>query len=180
LDLAQEMKDKIGMMGASIWSMVVAYFNQDFEHVENLSTYCLELNKEVGVLLVDISSYKSLFLVMLRVDKWLRARENLMQYLTLVLETPGYEYDQRLFIMGMAGVAAGLDQYVNAARLLGTVEAQFESFYKPMDPWDQDMCDRISSVVHSHLKELDFNDAWCAGRELSLEQAIKEAQKITP
>jgi hypothetical protein len=82
--------------------------------------------------------------------------------------------------MGMAGVALGLGQYDNAAQLLGTVEAQFECFYKPLDAWDQDTFDWLSLEVHNQLDEVTFTAAWSAGRELTLDQAITEAQQITP
>jgi hypothetical protein len=103
-----------------------------------------------------------------------------LKYLPLVHNSPGYEYDVRLFIMGMAGVAAGVGQYEDAARLLGTVEAQLESFYKPLDPWDQVEFDWISSEVHLKLNEMTLAAAWEAGRQLTLEQAIAKARQITP
>jgi predicted ATPase/DNA-binding CsgD family transcriptional regulator len=177
--LAQEMKDKFGMMGAYVWLANVAFSNQDFERVVSLSMSCLELNQEVGVIMFQIVAYKCLFEAMLRQEKWMSARDYLLQYLPLILNTPGYEYDQRLFIMGMAGVAAGLEQFGNVARLLGAVEAQLENFYKPLDPWEQDTFNWIYCRVNSHLDEPTLAAAWSAGRKLTLEQAITEAQQIS-
>jgi len=66
------------------------------------------------------------------------------------------------------------------ARLLGVVESQFEGFYKPLDTWDQAEFDRIADEVRHQLDKVTFQAPWSAGRELTLEQAITEAQQITP
>ncbi len=180
LALAQEIKDKVGMMNGFTWLGVVAYYKQDFAGMEYLFLSCLELSLAVGETLYQVASYRCLAVVMLHQAKWRQAREYLLKYLSLALKMRGYEYDQRLFLMGMAGLALGLEQFVQAARLLGTVEAQIECFYKPLDAWDQAEFNRISNEVHIQMDAPTFTAAWSAGRELTLEQAITEARLITP
>ena len=70
--------------------------------------------------------------------------------------------------------------FETAARLVRVVEAWFERFCMPLDIWDKAEFGRISKGVRTQLDEPTLAAAWSMGRELTLEQAIAEARKITP
>jgi predicted ATPase/DNA-binding CsgD family transcriptional regulator len=180
LALAQELKDKGGILGAYIGLVVVAYYNRDYETQERLIRSCMELNQEIGAVIIRLTCYRVLARVMLHEGKLTIAREYLLKYLSLAMKSIGYEYDLRLFLSVMARLALELGLLVTAARLLGAVEAQFEGFFKPLDLWDQEEFDLTASEIHHQLDEITFASAWAAGRKLTLEQAIAEAQNITP
>ena len=180
LALAQELKDKRNILGAYIGLVVVAHYNRDYETIERLIRSCMELNQEIGAVIIRLTCYRLLARVMLHKGKLTIAKEYLLKYLSLVMNSSGYEYDLRLFLSVMAGLALELGQFVPAARLLGAVEAGLEGFFKPLDPWDQEEFDRIAGEVQHQLDETTFTSAWAAGRELTLEQAIAEARQITP
>jgi predicted ATPase/DNA-binding CsgD family transcriptional regulator len=178
--LAQELKDKSGMMMASNFIGGIAVSNQDYVRGEEILQMCLKLGKETGSITYQLASNRFLAYIMIHQLKLMRAREYLLKYLSMAEQTSGYEYDLRCFIACMAGVAQGTGKFVTAARFLGAVEAQFESFFKPLDRWDQAEFDWIVGQVYSQLDEATFTSAWAEGRGLTLDQAIDEARQITP
>jgi tetratricopeptide (TPR) repeat protein len=185
LILAQELKNKIGIMSAYIGLGEIAYFSQDFEQMETYFQASFELSRETGALIYQMFSLRNLGIATLRQGNLTRSRNYYLQNLSLSekviwVENEWAKYDVNTFILGMAGIALDLGQLTQAARLLGVVDAQFESFFKPLDIWDQAEFNRISSEAHSQLNEVTFTAAWSAGRELTLETAIAEAILITP
>ena len=78
----------------------------------------------------------------------------------------------------MAGVAADLGRFDRAARLLGAAEAYFDTFFKPLDPWEQAEFDRIAALARERLDDKTYVTAWTEGRALTLDQAIQEAKVV--
>jgi hypothetical protein len=60
------------------------------------------------------------------------------------------------------------------------VEKEFESFFKPLDIWDQAEFNGIASGVSHRLDDSTFNATSSAGRELTLDQALTEARQVMP
>lgn len=81
-------------------------------------------------------------------------------------------------LTGLAGWAASLAELGKeklAAIMLGSVEALFEGFSKPMDYIDQLEFDRTLQRLHQRLSPNEFNKAWQEGYRLSLSQVLEAA-----
>jgi predicted ATPase/DNA-binding CsgD family transcriptional regulator len=183
--LAQELEDKIGIINALIISGMIAYFSQEFTAMELRYQASSELSRETGALIYQMFSLRNLGIATLRQRNLQRSREYYLENFYLAekanwLENEWAKYDVNTFILGMGGIALELGDITQAARLLGTVEAQFESFFKPLDVWDLAEFNRIAGQVRQRLNEASFTSSWSAGRELSLEQAIAEARQVMP
>jgi tetratricopeptide (TPR) repeat protein len=178
LVLAQEMKDKTTGMVASLFLGLTAYYQQDFDLMETDAQASLALSREVGSPSWRMFSLRTVGIAALRQGQWRRSIEFFLENLSLAQKTAGYEYDLQVFPTYMAGVAADLGRFDRAARLLGATEAQFETFFKPLDPWEQAEFDRIATSARARLDEETLTAAWAKGRALTLDQAIQEAKGV--
>jgi tetratricopeptide (TPR) repeat protein len=84
-------------------------------------------------------------------------------------------------LMGLAGVAASVRQPVQAARLLGAMEAQREALH--IGPMAASYADRVEfdryvAIARAQLDEASFTAAWEEGRAMTLEQAIEYALSV--
>jgi predicted ATPase/DNA-binding SARP family transcriptional activator len=79
-------------------------------------------------------------------------------------------------LVGLAGVAVVRRHPERAARLLGASETLREALKMIVAPIEQSLHQRILAGVHAQLSEQALRDAWQAGRTLTMEQAIAEAE----
>jgi DNA-binding CsgD family transcriptional regulator len=144
----------------------------------------LQLSHKTGTLIDQIFSLRNLGTATLRLGKLKQSSEYYSENEALAekvnwMENEWVKYDLLTFILGMAGIAFEMGDTLTTAWLFGAVEAQFENFFKPLDPWDQAEFDWIVGQVRNQLDEATFASAWAAGRELTLEQAIDEARQVS-
>jgi tetratricopeptide (TPR) repeat protein len=88
----------------------------------------------------------------------------------------GALYIVPLSLEGIAGVASMWRQPELAARLLGAAEARREAIELHRPPIEHALYDRILSTVRAQLAKDVLRHTWQAGRTLTAEQAIKEAE----
>ena len=183
LQLGHELNDRMGIMQVYTGLGSIDYFNQDFKRMETDFLTSLELSKETGELIYTMFSLRNLGIAALRQGDLNRSSEFYLENLALAqnidwVENEWAKYDGITFILGMAGISQALGSVAQSARLLGAVEAHIQGFFKPLDTWDQSEFDRISHETRQQLEPSDFNAAWSAGRQLTFEQAIAEAQLV--
>jgi hypothetical protein len=77
---------------------------------------------------------------------------------------------------GIAGVASMRRRPELAARLLGAAETRREAIELHRPPIEHALYDRILTTVRAQLAEETLRQAWQAGRALTAEQAIAEAE----
>jgi predicted ATPase/transcriptional regulator with XRE-family HTH domain len=81
-------------------------------------------------------------------------------------------------LLGLAGVAAASDRAEDGARLLGAADAIVTFLGAPIFPRDQPVRDRCLSALTAALGEERLAVAREAGRTLTVEQAIAQAQVV--
>ena len=81
-------------------------------------------------------------------------------------------------LLGLAGIAATMDRPRAGARLIGATESLAAFLRAPIFPRDQPVYDRCLAAVRSALGEDQLMAALGIGRDLSLPQAIVEAQTV--
>jgi non-specific serine/threonine protein kinase len=82
-------------------------------------------------------------------------------------------------LAGLAGVAAITGKSEAAARLFGAMEAAYEMLDFKMNELARLVYDPIIANVRKQLGDMAFNATWQAGRTLTIEQAVAEAEHIT-
>jgi predicted ATPase/class 3 adenylate cyclase len=88
---------------------------------------------------------------------------------------PGNEVDITLSLVGLAGVAAELEQPVRAAQLLGAAQAVHESMGRSLTPVERTVIDRYATATRALLGDATFAMMWAEGEKMTLEQAKAEA-----
>jgi predicted ATPase/DNA-binding CsgD family transcriptional regulator len=183
--LGQELKDRYGIMATYTGLGQIDYFKQDFTQMEAHFKASLQLSREIGALIYQMFSLRNLGIAAQRQGHLSRSLDYYSENYALAekvgwVENEWAKYDVNTFVLGMAGIALELGDTAQAARLLGAVEANMEGYFKPLDMWDQAEFNRITGGARQQLDETTFTLAWVEGRGLTLEEAIREAQQITP
>jgi hypothetical protein len=81
-------------------------------------------------------------------------------------------------LLGLAGVAAALGRPEEGARLLGAAEGSAASHGAPIFPRDRPVRDRALAALMATLGEHQLATTRAAGRALTVEEAIGEAQAV--
>jgi tetratricopeptide (TPR) repeat protein len=106
------------------------------------------------------------------------ARARLTEALT-VLQDAGHVWSMPRLLRGLAQVAAAQGQLRRAARLWGAGEAHYQAITGRPPPADRrlvpDPATESLRALRAMMDEEALSDAWAAGQEMSLEQAVAYA-----
>jgi tetratricopeptide (TPR) repeat protein len=136
---------------------------------------CLAVCQQTGEVLRTCYNYVNLAYIAQHEGDHERALGLVRQ--ALQLSRDAKEIDIASFLVTCAGSIAALGELRRAARLLGASEVALECLGAFHQPTDRPEIDRIIAEVRAQLDDTTFQTAWAEGRELTLEQAIKEALK---
>jgi predicted ATPase/class 3 adenylate cyclase len=78
---------------------------------------------------------------------------------------------------GFAWLAAAQGHGARAARLFGAADALRDALGAPLPPADRPNYDRLIGAARSAIGEDQFSAAWSEGRAMTLEQAVREAER---
>jgi len=81
-------------------------------------------------------------------------------------------------LLPLAGISRELGQAAHAAKLLGAVEPLLESAHFQLEKAERMDYERTLAGMRAQLDEATFNAAWAAGRAMSPEEAIAEAERF--
>jgi len=112
--------------------------------------------------------------VALRQGATAQAAAHFIESLSLAQEL-GRARSITLSLAGLAGVACAVSEYMQAVRLLGSVAALLSASNHVLEPMDRSDYERSTAAARTHLGAVTFDQAWAAGQELPLEQAMAEA-----
>ncbi|MFZ2422885.1 MAG: tetratricopeptide repeat protein, partial [Anaerolineae bacterium] len=79
--------------------------------------------------------------------------------------------------LGLAALAAALDQHEMAARMLGATDA-VDQEDRRLHPFERDDYNRLADVARASLGAAAFDVAWAQGRAASFEAAVEETVSI--
>ena len=98
-----------------------------------------------------------------------------MQRGLFIFRELGTGYGLAIALASLAGPIAKLGDYEKAARLLGAADAELESLGTNQQPVDQVGIGQFRSSVREALGEDAFQEAWQAGHDLSIDEALEYA-----
>jgi predicted ATPase/DNA-binding CsgD family transcriptional regulator len=178
LSLSREREDNLEIGCALAYIGEVALLQGDYERAQTLYNEAVPLVRDVG----DKS-----FLVYLlrRAAQVARYQGNfegaaaLYREGLLLASEFRSKFSFAACLAGLAGVALGQGQTVHATQLLGVAVALFGSLQTQLATADRVDYERNVATLRDRLDEAMFAKAWGAGRTLTLDQAIAEAERIT-
>ena len=102
--------------------------------------------------------------------------------------TPTGIYNQRLLMVrdgilyaaGLAAVAAAQGKAVQAARMIGAVDATLEAIGHSMPPQMSAMYERTIKAARACVDEATYIDAWKEGRATPLERFVADTLEQAP
>ena len=155
-----------------LWRM-----KSDYESAKSCYAESLVLSQETGERIRQAIQYGNLGFIAYHQSqpqlavKYIQQGLVIVEELDILPEVPTWLYS-------LAGPIAALGYPLKAALLLGAAEAQLKTIGVELQPADrQDILPIIDSVRHT-LGEEDYQQAWQAGYELTLQQAIEFALRI--
>jgi non-specific serine/threonine protein kinase len=152
-----------------------AYWQGDYAQATVRLEEALALQRELGFAWGMILSLWGLGNVALAQGDEERAARHYRESLALAREHGDNRYVAHA-LAGIAGVAAAWGQPERAARLLGAAEALHETIGVPIFPANRVAFEREVAAVRVALDEDAFGIARTAGRALTLDQAVAEAE----
>jgi ATP/maltotriose-dependent transcriptional regulator MalT len=135
--------------------------------------------RQVGVGHLSAQSLHSLALVLLRDGDRTRADGYFRKSLALFQQL-GDRSGIALCLEGLAEAAVARRAFEPAVMLLSAASAWREANDFPVPPYDRRDYDRVLGAARAGWKRDAFGEAWAAGAEMSLEQAIEHAPSTRP
>ena len=176
LSLFRNLVDKRGLLTTLNALGKLARLQDDYVRAAALYTESLQLAREIVDWRRQVVMLENLGYVALHECDYVRARALFEEGLALYRQCER-AYDLSGYVAGFAGIIGANGKSLQAAQLLGAVEASYQALGTVMAPADRKEYDHILAAVRAQLDEATFNAAWEEGRKMTLEQAIEYALK---
>jgi ATP/maltotriose-dependent transcriptional regulator MalT len=178
LAIFRELGDRRGAAEALFVQGFLAYRQGDYPAAQALMNEVLPISREFGDRRMT-SRTLSILGESARVQGHFAEARTFSQEALPLFQTLGDRWGIALQLLALAGVAAGLGQWVWAARLLGTSAALNETLGASHPPAVQARYDFAVATIRAALGEEPFAAEWREGREMTLEQVLVAPQQVT-
>ena len=179
LVIFRELGDRQGVATVQVSQGLLAYRQGDYPAAQALINKCLPFFLEIEDRHLISRALLISGLIAQAQGHFAEARTFSQEALPL-LQALGDRWGIAMELFSLAGVAAGLGQWVWAARLLGTSAALNETLGVSHPPAVQAWYDYRVATARARLSEEPFAAAWRQGREMTLEQVLVAPQQVTP
>jgi tetratricopeptide (TPR) repeat protein len=154
-----------------------SYFLEDFHQMVDCFQETLQGYRELGIRGFSINCLRYLGTAYKRLEEYDRSAAYFWECISSVqaVDDPKILY---MALAGMGGVAAAIGQPPHAVHLLGAAERSFEGSKMYGEDIFLKEFERDIALAHGQLAEAAFAAAWTEGREMSLEEAVREARQI--
>jgi non-specific serine/threonine protein kinase len=157
---------------------IIAYYQGDDAQAKELIEQSLPVLHEIGDSLAVARAFHTLGLVARRRGHLAEAETLFEQSLNMAQEK-GTRLDVAQAFEGLAGVAGAQGQSERAVRLFGAAETARQVIGAPLPTGIRMDFDRDLGMTRGQLDTSTFEEAWAAGRSMTLEQAIEYARATT-
>jgi non-specific serine/threonine protein kinase len=154
---------------------VIAYYQGDDAQAKELIEQSLPVLQEIGDSVAVARAFHTLGLVARRRGHLTEARILFEKSLNMAQEK-GSRLDVAQAFEGLAGVACAQGQSDRAVRLFGAAETARQVIGAPLPTGIRMDFDRDLAMTRAQLNTTTFEEAWAAGRRMTLEQAIEYAR----
>jgi predicted ATPase/DNA-binding CsgD family transcriptional regulator len=174
LKMFRKLENQPGMAQAYNILGELARWTEDYEAAQHYYEECLRIVQLIGERMREAMQYVNLGVLAHYQDQYQLAAEQMRRGLVIFREL-GTGYGLAMALAALAGPIAKLGDYEKAARLLGAADAEMESLGANQQPVDQIEIERFLIYVRQALGEEAFQEAWQAGHELSIDEALNYA-----
>ena len=174
LKMFRKLEDQPGMAQAYNILGELARWTEDYEAAQHYYGECLRIVQLIGERMREAMQYVNLGVLAHYQDQYQLAVEQMRRGLVIFREL-GTGYGLAMALAALAGPIAKLGDYEKAARLLGAADAEMESLGANQQPVDQIEIEQFLIYVRQALGEEAFQEAWQAGHELSIDEALNYA-----
>jgi predicted ATPase/DNA-binding CsgD family transcriptional regulator len=174
LEAFRRLEDRPGMAQAYNILGELARSVGDYDAAQHYYEECLQLVKITGERMREAMQYDNLSLLAYHRGQYQRSLELILRGLLMFREL-GANYGLAMALATMAGPISRLGDHEKAARLLGASDAWMLSSGINQQPADQIEVEKFQSAVRQALGEEAFQQAWQAGHEMSIEEALDYA-----
>jgi predicted ATPase/DNA-binding CsgD family transcriptional regulator len=174
LETFRKLEDRPGMAQAYNILGELARWTEDYEAAQLYYEECLRIVQITGERMREAMQYENLGVLAHYQDQFQLAAEQMRRGLFIFREL-GTSYGLAIALGTLAGPIARLGDYEKAARLLGAADAEMESLGTNQQPVDQIEIGQFRTFVREALGEEAFQEAWQAGHDLSIDEALEYA-----
>jgi non-specific serine/threonine protein kinase len=180
LALRRELGDRMGVALALNNLGLVAADRGDYERAATFFGESLTLRRELGDhdgMMTTFSNWADLA----RYQGDLERAISLYRESLAFCQSLGYENIKNAVLAcleGLAAIGAARGHGMRAARLWGAAEELRATNRMPLPPVDRSRYERAVAAAHSAAGGAAFDEAWAAGRALSLDEAVDEAMAV--
>jgi tetratricopeptide (TPR) repeat protein len=172
LETFRKLGDQPGMAQAYNILGELARWTEDYEAAQLYYEECLRIVQLTGERMREAMQYENLGVLAHYRDQYQLAAEQMRRGLFIFREL-GTSYGLAIALATLAGPIAELGDYERAARLLGAADAEMESLGTNQQPVDQIEIGQFRTSVRKALGKEAFQEAWQAGHELSIDEALE-------
>jgi tetratricopeptide (TPR) repeat protein len=174
LEMFRRLDDQPGLAQANNILGELARWTEDYAAAELYYEECLRIVQITGERMREAMQYENLGVLAHYRDQYQLAAEQMRRGLFIFREL-GTSYGLAIALAALAGPIARLGDYEKAARLLGAADAEMESLGTNQQPVDQIEIGQFRASVREALGEEAFQEAWQAGHDLSIDEALEYA-----
>jgi predicted ATPase/DNA-binding CsgD family transcriptional regulator len=174
LKMFRKLEDQPGLAQAYNILGELARWTEDYQAAQLYYEECLRIAQITGEHMREAMQYENLGVLAHYRGQYELAAEQMRRGLFIFREL-GTGYGLAIALASLAGPIAKLGDYEKAARLLGAADAELESLGTNQQPVDQVGIGQFRSSVREALGEDAFQEAWQAGHDLSIDEALEYA-----
>lgn len=174
LEMFRQLDDQPGMAQAF---NILGELTRSIENYDSAQYYyeeCLRLVQLTGERMREAMQYDNLGLIAYHRGQYQHSIDLTRRGLLMFREL-GTSYGLAIGLAALAGPITKLGDYEKAARLLGASDAGLESLGITQQPADQIEIVKFRESVLQALGEEAFREAWLAGHEMSIQEALDYA-----
>ncbi len=176
--ISEQMGRRDDIASKQLYVGIIAYYQGDDAQARELIEQSLPVLQEIGDSVAVARAFHTVGLVARRRGHLAEARTLLEQNLNMAQEK-GSRLDVAQAFEGLAGVACAQGQSVRAVRLFGAAETARQVIGTPLPTGIRMDYDRDLAMTRAQLDPSSFEEAWAAGRRMTLEQAAEYARATT-
>jgi predicted ATPase/DNA-binding CsgD family transcriptional regulator len=176
--LFKQIGKREGIANEQLYIGIMAYYQGDDAQAKELIEQCLPVLQEIGDSVAVARAFHTLGLVARRRGDLAEARTLFEKSLNMAQEK-GSRLDVAQAFEGLAGVACAQGQSESAVRLFAAAETVRQVIGAPLPPGIRMDYERDLAMTRAQLDSPTFEEAWAAGRKMTLEQAAEHARATT-
>jgi len=182
LQSALELQRVLGVskdIGGTLNSLgMLALLRGDYAEAHRWLDQALAMQRQVGSQRNVAIALTNLTLAVIGLGDYKTARTLYRESIAIVRELK-IQYSPPYILIGLTAIVNGLGLFADAARFSSAVETWRAASVKILESYELGVHERSIAEARAALNPAEFDAAWAQGAQMTLDQAIDEALKVT-